>query len=88
MPDVIPRPKVVSIVGSRRCTRYGEAIAYKTAYELAEKGIMIVSGMAYGIDAFAPVVDVVENESGPIGNRSFGNNPAKVSERRRALQKV
>ena len=53
MPDVIPRPKVVSIVGSRRCTRYGEAIAYKTAYELAEKGIMIVSGMAYGIDAFA-----------------------------------
>ena len=29
---------------------------------------------------FAPVVDVVENESGPIGNRSFGNNPAKVSE--------
>ena len=53
MPDVRPRPKVVSIVGSRRCTRYGEAIAYKTAYELAEKGIMIVSGMAYGIDAFA-----------------------------------
>lgn len=53
LPDVIPRPKVVSIVGSRRCTRYGEAIAYKTAYELAEKGIMIVSGMAYGIDAFA-----------------------------------
>ena len=49
----MPRPKVVSIVGSRRCTRYGEAIAYKTAYELAEKGIMIVSGMAYGIDAFA-----------------------------------
>ena len=53
LPDVIPRPKVASIVGSRRCTRYGEAIAYKTAYELAEKGIMIVSGMAYGIDAFA-----------------------------------
>lgn len=49
----MPRPKVVSIVGSRRCTRYGEAIAYKTAYELAEKGILIVSGMAYGIDAFA-----------------------------------
>lgn len=40
-------------MGSRRCTRYGEAIAYKTAYELAEKGIVVVSGMAYGVDSFA-----------------------------------
>ncbi len=40
-------------MGSRRCTRYGETSAYKIAYELAGKGIIIVSGMAFGIDAFA-----------------------------------
>jgi len=47
------RPKVVSIVGSRKNTRYGEEIAYKLAYDLARHGIIVVSGMAYGIDACA-----------------------------------
>jgi len=43
----------VAIVGARRCTKYGEDIAYRAAYELAKRGIVIVSGMAYGIDACA-----------------------------------
>lgn len=47
------RQKVVAIVGSRRCTSYGENIAYKTAYELARAGVIVVSGMAYGIDSHA-----------------------------------
>jgi len=47
------RPKVVSIVGSRKNTRYGEEVAYKLAYDLARHGIIVVSGMAYGIDACA-----------------------------------
>lgn len=51
LPD--PRPPVVAIVGARRCTKYGEEVAYRTAYELAKKGIVVVSGMAYGIDACA-----------------------------------
>ena len=45
------RPKTVAIVGSRHNTRYGEEIAYKLAYELAKKGVVIVSGLAYGIDS-------------------------------------
>ena len=47
------RPKTVAIVGSRRNTKYGEEIAYKMAYELAKKGIIIVSGMAFGVDGIA-----------------------------------
>lgn len=43
----------MAIVGARRCTCYGENIAYKAAYELAKRGIVIVSGLAYGIDACA-----------------------------------
>lgn len=46
-------PKVVSIVGTRHNTRYGEEIAYKMAYELAKRGVIIVSGLAYGIDSIA-----------------------------------
>lgn len=45
------RRKTVAIVGSRHNTRYGEEIAYKLAYELAKKGVVIVSGLAYGIDS-------------------------------------
>lgn len=45
------RQKSVAIVGSRRNTKYGEEVAYKMAYELARRGVVIVSGLAYGIDS-------------------------------------
>ena len=47
------KQKVVSIVGSRHSTKYGEEIAYRAAYMLAKCGVIVVSGMAYGIDAAA-----------------------------------
>lgn len=47
------RSKVVSIVGSRKNTSYGEAIAYQLAYDLAKKDIVVASGLAYGIDSCA-----------------------------------
>lgn len=49
--DAHERPKTVAIVGSRHNTRYGEEVAYKLAYELAKKGVIIVSGLAFGIDS-------------------------------------
>ena len=49
--EVSERPKVVAIVGSRHNTRYGEEVAYKLGYELAKHGVVIVSGLAYGIDS-------------------------------------
>ena len=47
------RIKSVAIVGARRNTKYGEEIAFNLAKALAEKGIIIVSGLAYGIDSIA-----------------------------------
>ncbi|TDO89375.1 DNA processing protein [Halanaerobium saccharolyticum] len=43
----------VAIIGSRNSTLYGRKIAGKTASELAEKGINIISGLARGIDSTA-----------------------------------
>jgi DNA processing protein len=52
--ELLPTDKeAVAIVGSRRCTPYGRRIAEKLAYELAARGITVVSGLAYGIDAVA-----------------------------------
>ena len=53
LPDARPRPKTAAIVGARRCTKYGENIAYNFAFQLAKRGVVIVSGLAYGIDACA-----------------------------------
>ena len=47
------RPKTVAIVGSRHNTRYGQEVAYQLAYELAKRGVVIVSGLAYGIDSIS-----------------------------------
>ncbi|MBQ8996644.1 DNA-processing protein DprA [Candidatus Saccharibacteria bacterium] len=47
------RVKTVAIVGSRKNTKYGEDVAYKLAYELAKRGVIVISGLAYGIDSIA-----------------------------------
>lgn len=47
------RPETVAIVGARKNTRYGEEVAYKISYELAKRGAIIVSGLAFGIDSIA-----------------------------------
>lgn len=51
----LPKNRVptVGIVGSRRNTRYGEEVAYKLAFEVAKRGGIVVSGLAYGIDSIA-----------------------------------
>ena len=43
----------LAVVGSRRMTTYGKQITQKLVSEIAGKGITIVSGFMYGIDATA-----------------------------------
>lgn len=47
------RLKSVAIVGSRKPTTYGKEVTYQIAYDLAKQGIVIISGLALGIDAIA-----------------------------------
>lgn len=43
----------VAIVGTRRASDYGRRVAHELATGLAERGVTVVSGLAYGIDAAA-----------------------------------
>ncbi|MCS6933986.1 MAG: DNA-processing protein DprA [Chitinophagales bacterium] len=45
--------KVVAIVGTRRATEYGKELTRRIAEELSAHGVMIISGLAYGIDTVA-----------------------------------
>jgi DNA processing protein len=45
--------RTIGIVGTRRGTQYGKLVAARLASQLAMKGIVIVSGLAAGIDAAA-----------------------------------
>lgn len=43
----------VTIVGSRRATQYGREVAERLGFDLAAAGLVVISGMAHGIDAAA-----------------------------------
>jgi DNA processing protein len=43
----------VAIVGSRKVSPYGRAVTQKLANELASRGVVIMSGLALGVDSIA-----------------------------------
>lgn len=43
----------VAIVGTRKPSAYGKEVTQQLAYDLAKKGIVIVSGLALGVDGIA-----------------------------------
>jgi DNA processing protein len=53
--DFLPllTPPRVAIVGTRRPTAYGRQVTRQLAGQLAEHGVVIVSGLALGVDAIA-----------------------------------
>ena len=44
---------VVAIVGTRKPTAYGVEMTQRLAYDLAKRGVIVVSGLALGVDALA-----------------------------------
>lgn len=48
--------KYLTVVGSRSCTKYGEQVVHTLLAGLKDHAIVIVSGLAYGVDTLAHTV--------------------------------
>ncbi len=51
--EVLPGERLIAMVGARRASSHGRHLAQELAEGLAERGIGVVSGAAWGIDAAA-----------------------------------
>ncbi|MFH1426341.1 MAG: DNA-processing protein DprA [Candidatus Kerfeldbacteria bacterium] len=49
--ELLNAPRLVSMVGTRRCTRYGRQVVADAVRELVAAGVVTVSGLALGIDS-------------------------------------
>lgn len=47
------RIPTVAIVGTRKPTKYGIEVTHRLSYDLAKRGVVIMSGLALGVDAIA-----------------------------------
>ncbi len=47
------RIPTVAIVGTRKPTKYGHEVTHQLAFELARRGVVIISGLALGVDGIA-----------------------------------
>lgn len=56
-------PHIISIVGTRSPTIYGEEVTQNIITQLANHNVVIVSGLAYGIDALAHKTSLQQNLS-------------------------
>ena len=63
--------KIVSIVGTRNATEYGKYFIKKLCEDLSSQNILVVSGLAYGIDTYAHKY-AVENQMTTVGVLAHG----------------
>lgn len=64
--ELLDRP-AVAVIGSRRHTEYGADVARALAGDLARAGVVVISGMARGIDSIAHVAALAGGTVGVLG---------------------
>jgi DNA processing protein len=78
----------ISIVGTRRPTPYGNQIAERLARDLAQRGLIIVSGLARGIDSSAHRGACAASRGGTVGVLGTGIDVIYPKENRKLFEEV
>jgi len=73
----------VAIVGTRRCTSYGESIARQLAHGLASLGVTVVSGLARGIDGQAHASALLAGKTVAVLGHGLGHTAPSSHKRLR-----
>ena len=63
--------KIVSMVGTRKCTDYGRQMIAQLLADLKDENVLVISGLAYGIDTFAHQI-ALENQLTTVGVLGHG----------------
>jgi DNA processing protein len=79
--------KILSIVGTRKITSYGNAFCQNLIEELAPLNPVIVSGLAYGIDICAHKA-AMENRLQTVGCLAHGLNQIYPKDHKKYVQKM
>lgn len=85
--SVVNYSKVISIVGSRKATPYGEDLTRKIVKDLQHQNILVVSGLAYGIDSYAHKFSL-ENSIPTIGVLAHGLDKIYPQKNREIAKKM
>lgn len=55
------REKIIAVIGTRNATDYGKQLTEKLIADLSDENILVVSGLAYGIDVYAHKAALANN---------------------------
>jgi DNA processing protein len=80
-------PRVIGFVGTRKATNEGRIICEKFISGLKSKDVLVVSGLAYGIDSFAHKAALNENLK-TIGVLGHGLDKIYPSQNKKLAQKM
>ena len=79
---------LISIVGARRPTPYGNQIAVRLARDLGDRGLVIVSGAARGIDASAHKGALASANGATIGVLGCGIDVVYPKENKKVFEEI
>ena len=79
--------KVVAVVGTRNITEYGKEVTRKFIEDLSAQGVLVVSGLAYGVDIAAHNASL-ENNLKTVGVLAHGLNQIYPSQHKPTAKKM
>lgn len=79
--------RIVSIVGTRRATNYGRMICEQIVTDLQAKDVLVVSGLAYGIDSCAHR-KALDSDMATIGVLAHGLDRIYPSQNRKLAERM
>ncbi len=84
--DLLSKP-IISVVGSRRPTPYGNQMAEKLSKDLAARGVVIASGLARGIDASAHRGALLHPPAPPLASSAAASTSSTLRRTRKSTSR-